>query len=150
MLKPFIVSALLLVTIGTANAVEITNENTKTKPFIIKIESSITGAEAKEKVNPITTALASWYGMEACADIDNCHTTDGSRFDKNSFSSACSYNFSLGTNFRIHYQGKTIQVVCNDRGAFEKYGRTFDLSRGAFEKLAPTGSGVIKVRWEVI
>lgn len=150
MLKPFIVSTLLLTAIGTANVVEIKNENTRTKPFVLKIESSITGAEAKEKVIPTNKAIASWYGVEACADIDNCHTADGSRFNESSFSSACSYNFALGTNFNIHYQGKTIKVVCNDRGAFEKYGRTFDLSKAAFQALSPTGAGVIQVTWEII
>ena len=41
-----------------------------------------------------------------------------------------------------------MDIVVTDTGAFEKLGRVIDLSRGAFEELAPTSRGVIEVRVE--
>ena len=152
-----IMLSLTLLAILNPAVVGIINEgelNSK-KPYILQIESTATAIHASEVPKkpklvskPVTTALASWYGYEACADRNNCFTTSGDRFDENALTCACSYSFALGTTFSISYAGKTIKVVCNDRGAFEKYGRTFDLSRGAFERLAPTGSGVIEVSYE--
>ncbi len=136
-------------TIGIINEGELNSK----KPYILQIESTATAIHASEvpkkpKPKPVATALASWYGYEICPDRNNCFTASGDRFDENNLTCACSYNFALGTTFRISYAGKTIEVVCNDRGPFEAYGRTFDLSRGAFERLAPTGSGVIEVSYE--
>ena len=41
--------------------------------------------------------------------------------------------------------GKSISCKVNDRGGFGKYGRTIDMSYGAFTKIAHPSKGVIKV-----
>lgn len=93
-------------------------------------------------------ALASWYGKESCVNPSNCRAADGSVFDEMAATLACSYNFPLGSRFIFSYQGKEVEGVCTDRGAFEKYGRDFDLSKGLFSKLAPLSKGVIRVSWQ--
>lgn len=42
--------------------------------------------------------------------------------------------------------GKSVKVKVNDTGGFRKYGRTLDLSRGAFTKIADLNQGTIKVK----
>lgn len=46
--------------------------------------------------------------------------------------------------------GKSVTVRVNDTGGFKKYGRTLDLSRGAFSKIANIKTGIIKVKIKVI
>lgn len=45
---------------------------------------------------------------------------------------------------------KKIRVRVNDKGDFTKYGRTLDLSRGAFAKIADIKQGLVKVKIKVI
>ena len=53
------------------------------------------------------------------------------------------------TKVRIRRGKKSVDVIICGRGPFIK-GRTFDLSREAFSKLADPKKGVIKVQWRVI
>ncbi|MBE0975175.1 septal ring lytic transglycosylase RlpA family protein, partial [Escherichia coli] len=41
-------------------------------------------------------------------------------------------------------------VRVNDTGGFKKYGRTLDLSKGAFLKIAPLNQGIVKVKIQVL
>ena len=77
-----------------------------------------------------------------------CRTASGEVFDDRVFTCACSRDYSLGTFLKISYQDRSVIVRCNDRGNFEKYGRIADLSKTAFEALANTEKGVIKVKIE--
>ena len=43
---------------------------------------------------------------------------------------------------------KSVVVRVNDTGGFSKYGRTLDLSQGAFSKIAHLGQGTVKVKIE--
>jgi rare lipoprotein A len=89
---------------------------------------------------------ASWYGSEFCSGRP-CRTASGEWFDENAFTCACSDDFPLGTRFIVSYNENSVEVRCNDRGAFKKkYGRILDLSKKAFETLAPNSKGVIWVR----
>ena len=46
--------------------------------------------------------------------------------------------------------GKSVVVKVNDTGGFEKYGRSLDLSRAAFESIANPAKGLANVEWEVV
>ena len=46
--------------------------------------------------------------------------------------------------------GKSVIVKVSDTGGFEKYGRSLDLSRAAFEKIANLSDGLANVEWEVV
>jgi len=51
----------------------------------------------------------------------------------------------LGQTYRVTHGDRSVVVRITDTGAFAKYGRVIDLSRGAFAKLAGTDRGVIRV-----
>lgn len=95
---------------------------------------------------PTNTGKASWYG----GYFHGRRTANGEIFDENGLTLACTNRFKLGTVFRISYQGKSEIARCTDRGGFETLGRTFDLSKGLFEKLAPLSRGVIQVDYEIV
>jgi rare lipoprotein A len=46
--------------------------------------------------------------------------------------------------------GKSVIVKVNDTGGFEKYGRTVDLSKAAFEAIGNTKKGLANVEIEVV
>lgn len=46
--------------------------------------------------------------------------------------------------------GRSVEVKVNDSGGFEKYGRSLDLSRAAFESIANSAKGLTNIEWEVI
>lgn len=86
-------------------------------------------------------------------DDENCITASGEKFDENAFTCACPPQYKLGTKFIVSYGAKSIIVKCNDRGAFWKpqYGsRMLDLSKGAFQALAPLWRGTIKANIEIL
>lgn len=95
----------------------------------------------------VLTVKASWYGQEYCDKYSpRCRTSTGEKFDDQKFTAACSKRWELGTWLLLRRNGRTIAVICNDRGSFEeKYGRQIDLSKSAFEALAPISTGVIEV-----
>lgn len=97
-------------------------------------------------------AKASWYDHTACYGRTygkDCKTANGDVFDETKYTLACSGKFRLGDRVRLCYLDRCIDAVCNDRGGFEKYGRTFDLTYGAFSTLADTDLGVIDITWEL-
>lgn len=91
-------------------------------------------------------AVVSWYGLETCVKRRKCQTANGTAFDGTQMVVA-HRSMKFGTKLRFTYAGKSVDVVVDDRGPFVK-GRTFDLSKAAFAKLAPTLRGVIKACWE--
>ena len=99
------------------------------------------------------TGVASWYDRSACADRVygvSCKTANGQIFNEDENTLACSSRFQLNSHIRICYLGRCVDTICSDRGNFERLGRDFDLSRGAFSSLAPLDRGVIKVQWKVL
>ena len=94
----------------------------------------------------------SYYDESYCKKYNSgCRTASGEVFDDTAFTAACSYDYPLGTNLRFYYGENSVVVRCNDRGSFEsKYGRIADLSKKAFETLAPIEKGIIKVKIEVL
>lgn len=122
------------------------------EPDIREVEE----ADTKREATPVVEngwGLASWYGRETCKTREygkDCKTANGEVYLEGRFTLACAYRFNLGQKFRFTFEGKTAEAYCNDRGAFEKYGRQFDFSRSLFEYFAPLSEGVIKIQYERI
>ena len=84
----------------------------------------------------------SWYGGEH----HGRKTASGAIFNQNALTAAMPSRSHLGEVWKVYYGSKSVKVRVTDTGAFAKYGRGMDLSRGAFAKLAPIGKGVIPVK----
>lgn len=63
---------------------------------------------------------------------------------------AASRVYPRGSKLEVSRMGRTIRVVVNDYGPEEHTGADIDLSRGAFEKLAPLRIGRIIVQVKVV
>lgn len=95
------------------------------------------------------SGIASWYGP----GFHGKRTASGQVYNQHALTTACHRGLKLGTQLKVTNvkNGKSVVVVCNDRGAFDKkYGRVLDLSKGAFSRIASTSQGVIRVKYEVI
>jgi len=82
-------------------------------------------------------------------------TKSGEKFDENLSTAAvppARWKELRGKRIKVTNTktGKSVVVRVNDTGGFEKYGRTFDLSRSAFEQIEDTKRGVANVEWEVV
>lgn len=91
---------------------------------------------------------ASWYGFKPW---DGRKTASGEVFRTYGLTAA-SNTHKMGTRLKVTnvVNGKSVVVRVNDTGGFKKYGRTLDLSYGAFSKIANPKVGVIKVKIEVL
>ena len=89
-----------------------------------------------------TAQYATWYGGKFHGKL----TASGERFDQNALTCA-SNKYKLGTKLIVTNleNGKSVTCHVNDRGGFEKYGVSLDLSKGAFSKISPLSKGKIKV-----
>lgn len=85
---------------------------------------------------------ASWYG----GSFHGKKTASGEVFNQNALTAA-SNTHALGSMLKVinPANGKSVVVKVTDTGGFSKYGRTLDLSKGAFSKIASPSKGVIKV-----
>lgn len=90
------------------------------------------------------TASVSWYGAESGA-----HTANGDAYDPEGLTFA---HRTLPFGTRVLFTGPlgSVVAVATDRGPAAWTGRDFDLSRGAFARLAPLSSGVATVTWAVV
>jgi len=91
-----------------------------------------------------TACRASWYGDES-----GSVTASGARNDPTALHAA-HRTLPFGTRIAVTYAGHTVVVTVDDRGPAARTGRQLDLSRAAFQRLAPLGVGVIDARCEVI
>lgn len=91
--------------------------------------------------------IASWYGGKHHGK----KTASGEIFNQNALTAA-SNTHKLGTKLKVTNQanGKSVIVRITDRGGFGKYGRTLDLSKGAFSQIASLSKGTIKVNIEQV
>lgn len=71
-------------------------------------------------------------------------TASGERFNQYAMTAAHK-TLPMGTRVRVTNlaNGKSVEVKINDRGPYIK-GRVIDLSRGAFQQIAPLKQGIIK------
>lgn len=92
-------------------------------------------------------ATASFYGSK----FHGKKTASGEVFDMNKMTTA-SNSHKMGTKLKVTNKanGKSVIVKVNDTGGFKKYGRTLDLSRGAFAKIADLKQGLVKVNIKVL
>ena len=93
-------------------------------------------------VTSANAGVASWYGER----FHNKRTASGEIFNMNAMTCA-SNTHKMGTKLLVTNKenGKSVVVKVNDTGGFKKYGRTLDLSKGAFAKIANIDKGIIKV-----
>ena len=91
----------------------------------------------------VSAQTASWYGP----GFHGKRTANGEVFNQNALTAA-SNSHRMGTNLLVTNvtNGKSVKVKVNDTGGFRKYGRTLDLSKGAFSKIASTNQGIVKVK----
>ncbi len=88
-------------------------------------------------------ARATWY-----ADLlANQETASGGTYNPNHFTVAHK-TLPFGTKLLVQntQNGKTVEVTVNDRGPYVT-GVDLDLSKSAFEALAPSGAGIITVQF---
>lgn len=91
---------------------------------------------------------ASWYGK----GFEGKLTASGYIYNSDQLTCA-SNRYPFGTVLKVTNKEnkKSVIVVVTDRGSFtEKYGREIDLSKKAFDKIAVSGEGLIKVDVEVV
>lgn len=93
-------------------------------------------------VTSANAGVTSWYGER----FHNKRTASGEIFNMNAMTCA-SNTHKMGTKLLVTNiaNGKSVVVKVNDTGGFKKYGRTLDLSKGAFAKIANTKKGLIEV-----
>ena len=98
-------------------------------------------------VSTANAATASWYGGK----FHGRTTASGEKFNKWAMTTA-SNSHKMGTKLEVTNitNGKKVIVKVNDTGGFKKYGRTLDLSRGAFAKIADINQGLIKIKIKVL
>ncbi len=91
-------------------------------------------AEARE-------GLASWYGP----GFRGLPTASGEAYDPSGYTAAHK-RLPLGTQLRVSYGARSVDVTVNDRGPYVR-GRELDLSRGAARTLGLTRRGVDYVEY---
>lgn len=83
----------------------------------------------------------SFYGDK----FQNKITASGETFDKNKFTCAALKHYKFKDKLKVTNlrNNKFVIVTVTDRGNFKKYGRTLDLSEGAFKKIENLKKGVL-------
>lgn len=112
---------------------------------------------AKASPSAPVSGKASYYSTECCRFNPDpaCPMASGRSLyaaEKAGESFAAGWRWPLGTKLRvtnISNQKSTI-VFIQDRGPAKRLGRIIDLSKKAFQEIADTRSGVIRVTVEVI
>jgi rare lipoprotein A len=89
------------------------------------------------------SGMASWYSM-------GTRTASGARYNPDGLSAA-HRTLPFGTHLKVTNvrNGKSVNVVVNDRGPFAKK-RVIDVSRGAARQLGMISSGTAKVSVQVV
>ena len=93
--------------------------------------------------------IASWYS-ESDPGI-HLTTANGEIFD-DSKNTCASWDFPFGTYLSVTSlaNGKTVACRVNDRGPAKRLGRLIDLTKSAFQQIAPLGKGLVRVEVEII
>lgn len=93
------------------------------------------------------SATASWYGKP----FHGRTTASGEKYDMNALTTA-SNTHKMGTRLKVTNKknGKSVVVKVNDTGGFKKYGRSLDLSKAAFSRIANIEQGLAKVSIQVL
>jgi rare lipoprotein A len=99
--------------------------------------------------------VASYYSNDSVDKRWGGVTKSGEKFDENKLTAAVPphrWKELKGKKLRVTNQktGKTVVVKVNDTGGFEKYGRSIDLSKSAFQSIANPKHGTTNVEIEVV
>lgn len=94
----------------------------------------------------VTMGIASWYGG---GEKLNKYTANGEVFSPQALTCA-SWDYKFNTKLKVTNikTGKSVVVRVNDRGPNRRLNRKVDLSRAAFQKIAPLKTGLVRVRIE--
>lgn len=112
-----------------------------------RIEAEKNFCEKPPKIEPAPqgslSLIATWYG-ESASECLGCRVdrlmANGQRFDETKYTAA-SKNYPLGTRLILWYGDKSVIVEVTDRPGRD----VIDLSKAAFEELAPLTQGKIEV-----
>lgn len=98
-----------------------------------------------DSFDPLTYGIASYYG----ADFHGRLTACGETYDMHEMS--CAHRtLPMGSILRVHYKGRSVEVIVNDRGPYVE-GRIIDLSAGSFKCLVgDMDRGLAPIGYEVI
>jgi len=108
-------------------------------------------AESKRNEEVVVETEASWYSEESCRrEGTSGIMANGKEFKDENFTCA-SWDYPFGTLLRVTNteNGKEIYCEVTDRGPSKRLyrqGRTLDLSKSAFNRIASLEQGVIKVK----
>lgn len=96
-----------------------------------------------------SVGTAAWY-----SELDpgiNLTTANGEIFD-DSKRTCASWHHPFGTYLRVTRldNGKSILCRVNDRGPAKRLGRLIDLTKAAFQEIAPLRVGLIRVKVEMV
>ena len=113
-------------------------------PPVVNLLSRTKKAAPKKKKQPVYRGTASWYS-ETDPGI-NYRTANNEVFDDSGLTCA-SWNFPFGTYLKVVNEANGKSVVCrvNDRGPARRLNRLIDLTKGAFQRIAPVRKGLIRV-----
>ena len=98
---------------------------------------------------------ASWYSVESCRrEGTSGIMANGEKLNDFKFTAA-SWDYAFGTRIKVTnlQNRKSIIVRITDRGPARRLyrqGRVIDLSKGAFQAIAKTGTGIIPIKIEEI
>lgn len=118
-----------------------TAEEAETEEEDSELYASTEKINYKGKVHQLKGDISHYgYGLHGS------QTATGGRFDQWAMTTAHK-TLPFGTIVKVTNKtnGKSVTVRVNDRGPYIK-GRTFDLSRGAFIKIAPQSQGVLRAK----
>lgn len=114
-------------------------------------ERATRGGRKSQASAPVT----SWGGSSGGSGIASYYwqpqaVASGGRFNPNALTAAHK-TLPFGTRVRVTNQtnGRSVEVVINDRGPFVK-GRVIDLSRRAAQVIGMTGAGLASVSLDVL
>lgn len=90
----------------------------------------------------------SYYGDDFHGKI----MANGKSFNKNAFTCAANKFYPLGSKLLVTNpeNNNSVIVTVTDRGKFDKYNRTLDLSEKAFKKLGNLKKGTLKCKIEIL
>ena len=122
------------------------------KKLFLIIFSFITVMLYSQKVDSNKIYTASYYAYNTIR-----YTASGQKFNNNGLTVAHK-TLKFGTKLKVTNiaNNKSVIVTVNDRGPFKRtpdfksYTRVLDLAKGAFQQIASTKSGVIKVKYEIL
>ena len=122
------------------------------KKLFLTIFSFITVMLYSQKVDSNKIYTASYYAYNTTR-----YTASGQKFNNYGLTAAHK-TLPFGTKIKVTNvnNGKTVVVTVNDRGPFKRtpdfkyYSRVLDLAKGAFLKIASAGTGVIKIKYEIL